>query len=165
MRDGIVTLDDTVPPTGLVVRVHNAYEGYLSRVTGWIEAKLETLARFASDPSSGGGMQATDYLMLMVLNREIPVLRHLHQSRHVHPERLYEKLIGLAGELATFDQGARQAAVYLAYDHDNPREVFTPVVQDIQRLLARDVGRAVRLPLNEVRPNSFAALVLSLIHI
>ncbi|MDF3416153.1 type VI secretion system baseplate subunit TssK [Sulfitobacter sp. M57] len=159
MRDGIVTLDDTVPPTGLVVRVHNAYEGYLSRVVGWIEAKLETLARFASDPSSGGGMQATDYLMLMVLNRELPVLQHLKGMAAVHPERLYEKLIGLAGELSTFDQAGRRAPNYARYEHENPKASFTPVVQDIQRLLARDVGRAIRLPLKEVRANSYAALV------
>ena len=159
VRDGIVSLDDTVPPTALVIASHPAYQGYLTRIIGWIEAKLEGLSRFAADPTSGGGMQATDYLMLMLLNREIPVLRHLNQSRHVHPERLYEKLISLSGELSTFDQGARQAAVYEPYDHDNPRDVFTPVVQDIQRLLSRDVGRAIRLSLNEVRPNSFAALV------
>jgi type VI secretion system protein ImpJ len=159
MRDGIVTLDDTVPPTGLVLAVHPAYEGYLSRVVGWIEAKLETLARYASDPSSGGGMQATDYLMLMVLNRELPVLKHLKGMAAVHPERLYEKLISLAGELATFDQGERRAADYGSYRHDDPKASFTPVVQDIQRLLSRDVGRAVRLPLKEVRANSYAALV------
>lgn len=159
VRDGIVTLDDTVPPVGLTLTVHPAYEGYLSRVIGWIEAKLETLARYASDPSSGGGMQATDYLMLMVLNRELPILRHLKGMGLVHPERLYEKLIGLAGELATFDQGERRVASYAPYKHDMPKESFGPVVQDIQRLLARDVGRAIRLPLREVRANSFAALV------
>ena len=159
MRDGIVTLDDTVPPTGLRLDVHGAYEGYLSRVVGWMEAKLETLARFASDPSSGGGMQATDYLMLMVLNRELPVLRHLKGMAHVHPERLYERLIALAGELSTFDQGERRAPEYSMYQHEDPKATFTPVVQDIQRLLARDVGRAVRLPLKEVRANSYAALV------
>lgn len=159
VRDGVVALDDTVPPTGLTLNVHPAYQGYLSRVIGWMEAKLETLARFASDPSSGGGMQATDYLMLMVLNRELPVLRHLRNSGIVHPERLYQKLISLAGELSTFDQGDRLAPDYAAYDHDAAKSVFSPVVQDIQRLLSRDVGRAVRLPLKEVRPNSFAALV------
>lgn len=159
MRDGIVTLDDTVPPVGMVLRVHPAYEGYLSRVIGWMEAKLETLSRFASDPSSGGGMQATDYLMLMVLNRELPVLRHLRGQANVHPERLYERLASLAGELATFDQGDRKAIDHGGYRHDAPKESFTPVVQDIQRLLARDVGRAIRLPLNEVRANSYAALV------
>lgn len=159
MRDGIVTLDDTVPPVGMVLRVHPAYEGYLSRVIGWMEAKLETLARFASDPSSGGGMQATDYLMLMVLNRELPVLRHLRGQGNVHPERLYEKLASIAGELATFDQGERKAIDHGGYRHDAPKDSFTPVVQDIQRLLARDVGRAIRLPLKEVRANSYAALV------
>ena len=159
MRDGIVTLDDTVPPTGLTLDVHSAFEGYLSRVVGWIEAKLETLSRFASDPSSGGGMQATDYLMLMVLNRELPVLKHLKAQANVHPERLYEKLISLAGELSTFDQGERRAPDYDNYRHDDPKATFSPVVQDIQRLLARDVGRAVRLPLKEVRANSYAALV------
>ena len=159
MRDGIVTLDDTAPPTGLVMSVHPAYEGYLSRALGWMEAKLEMLARYASDPSSGGGMQATDYLMLMLLNRELPVLRHLRHQGLVHPERLYERLISLAGELATFDQGERRARDYGAYRHEDGKASFTPVVQDIQRLLARDVGRAIRLPLSEVRANSYAALV------
>lgn len=159
MRDGIVTLDDTVPPVGLVTRVHPAYEGYLSRVIGWIEAKLDTLARFAADPTSGGGMQATDYLMLMVLNRELPVLRHMQGLANLHPERLYEKLLALAGELSTFDHGARKTPDYARYDHQASRSGFTALVQDIQQLLARDVGRAVRLPLNEVRANSYAALV------
>lgn len=159
VRDGIVSFDDTVPPSGLTLDVHAAFQGYLSRVVGWMEGKLQTLARYASDPSSGGGMQATDYLMLMVLNRELPVLRHFTSSRAVHPERLYEKLISLAGELSTFDQGERLAPEYPAYDHDDPKATFGPVVQDIQRLLARDVGRAVRLKLDEVRPNSFAAIV------
>lgn len=159
MRDGIVSLDDTVPPVGLVLAVHHAYEGYLSRVIGWVEAKLEGLARYAADPSSGGGMQASDYLMLMVLNRELPGLRHMRGMAAVHPERLYTKLIGLAGELSTFDQGERMARDYGGYRHDQPKESFTPVVQDIQQLLARDLGRAIRLPLQERRQNSYAALV------
>jgi len=159
VRDGVVSLDDTVPPTGLILKVHPAFEGYLSRVIGWIEAKLESLARYASDPSAGGGLQSNDYLMLMVLNRTIPGLRHLRHSGHVHPERLFEQLIALAGELSTFDQNERMAGDYGAYDHDDAKGTFTPVVSDIQRLLARDVGRATRLDLKEVRPNSFAALV------
>ncbi len=159
VRDGVISLDDTVPPPALILAVHPVIEGYLSRVIGWIEAKLGSLARYASDPSSGGGMQATDYLMLMTLNREIGVLRHLGHGRAVHPERLYERLIGFAGELATFDNGERMAREYKPYDHGDLKETFTPVVQDIQRLLSRDVGRAVRLDLRQVRQNSFLAEV------
>lgn len=159
LRDGIVTLDDRVPPAALRLPVHPAFDGYLSRVVGWMEAKLETLSRYASDPSSGGGMQSSDYLMLMVLNRELPVLRHLQSMANVHPERLYEKLIGLAGELSTFDQGERHTRAYEDYSHSDPQASFQPVVATIQRLLAREVGRAIRLPLQEVRANSYAALV------
>ncbi len=159
VRDGVISLDDTVPPPALVIAVHPVTVGYLTRVIGWIEAKLESLARYASDPSAGGGMQATDYLMLMTLNRNIGVLRHMATSRAVHPERLYEHLIALAGELATFDQGERMARDYGQYDHGDPKETFGPVVADIQRALSRDVGRAVRLNLNQVRQNSYLAEV------
>lgn len=159
VRDGVVALDDTVPPPALVLQAHPEYLGYLSRVIGWIEARLTNLAQYASDPSSGGGLQSADYLMLLALNRELPVLRHYARSRGVHPERLYERLVGLAGELASFNQKSRLATDYPPYDHDDARSSFAPVVQDIQALLARDLGRAVRLPLIQRSPNSYLAAV------
>lgn len=159
VRDGVISLDDTVPPAGLVLAVHPVLEGFLSRVVGWIEAKLENLARYAADPSAGGGMQAADYLMLMTLNRNIGVLRHLGGLHAVHPELLYRHLVALAGELSTFNDSSRMAPHYAAYDHGDLKATFTPVVQDIQRLLSRDVGRAIRLDLQQVRQNSYLAQV------
>ncbi|MDO5603699.1 MAG: type VI secretion system baseplate subunit TssK [Paracoccus sp. (in: a-proteobacteria)] len=158
VRDGVITLDETVPPPALVIGAHPQLSGYLSRVLGWVEARLETLARYAADPSAGGGMQAADYLMLMALNRSIGHLRHMSRAAAVHPERLYCALVSLAGELSTFD-GNRLAPDYAAYDHDDPKASFGPVVADIQRLLARDMGRAIRLPLRQVRQNSYLAEV------
>ncbi|MFD1881847.1 type VI secretion system baseplate subunit TssK [Paracoccus pacificus] len=159
VRDGVVSLDPTVPPPALIVGAHPQIMGYLTRVIGWIEARLESLSRYAADPSAGGGMQAIDYLMLMVLNREIGVLRHISQIHAIHPERLYERLVGLAGELATFDAGNRLAPKYEPYNHAEPKLSFGPVVADIQRLLSRDIGRAIRLPLRQVRQNSYLAEV------
>jgi type VI secretion system protein ImpJ len=155
MRNGIIAFDDSTPPPALVTRAHPALSGYLDRVSGWVEARLETLARYAADPSSGGGLQATDYLQLMLLNREIAVLRHMARLPALHPEDLYRRLLGIAGELATFNDGARLAAVYPPYDHNDLKASFAPVVQDIQRALSRDVGRAVRLNLRKVRQNSY----------
>lgn len=159
VRDGVVTFDDTLPPPVLVLNAHPVVHGYLQRVIGWIEARLATLSRYAADPSSGGGMQASDYLMLMCLNREIGVLRHYDHTHAIHPERLFERLVGLASELATFDHATRLAPDYAPYDHADPRASFQTVVQDIQRLLSRELGRAQRLHLQQVRQNSYLAEV------
>ncbi len=159
IRDGVISFDDTVAPPALVLAAHPVLLGYVSRVVGWVEAKLETLARYAADPSSGGGMQAADYLMLMTLNREVGILRHMAGLQSVHPEALFRQLVGLAGELATFDNTSRLAPTYDAYDHADPKASFARVVADIQRLLSRDIGRAIRLGLRQVRQNSYLAEV------
>ncbi len=87
-------------------------QGWLDRVIGWIGNKLDELARYAADATAGGGLQSADYLMLQALNREIPVLKHFRSSRYVHPERLYEELLRIAGELRDLRHaGAARARV------------------------------------------------------
>ena len=61
--------------------------------------------------------------------------------------------------MTTFEETDRRARDFGRYRHDAPRETYKPVVDDIRRLLSRDVGRALRLPLEQRRENSFAALV------
>jgi type VI secretion system protein ImpJ len=159
VRDNIVILDDTFPPPVLMLMAHPMVIGWLDRVIGWVETKLESLSRYSADPGAGGGLQATDYFMLLLLNRQINVLRHLRQSRYVHPERLFVELLRFSGELWTFDQDKRQAPEYPPYDHADLKSCLEPVVRDIQRLLSRDVGRATRLELVQVRQNSYLAQV------
>jgi len=159
VRDNVVILDDAFPPPVLTVTAHPVTLGWLDRVIGWVETKLESLARYAADPTAAGGLQATDYFMLLLLNRQINVLRHLRASRYVHPERLFEEFLRFSGELWTFDQDKRQAPPYAPYDHADLKGCIEPVVRDIQRLLSRDVGRATRLDLVQVRQNSYLAQV------
>ena len=94
--------------------------------------------------------------MLQLLNRTIPVLKHLRSSVYVHPERLYTALVSLAGELATFATPERRARLYPAYDHDKLEEVFDPVVRDLQDFLSARLGRrAIRLEIIERAQNAF----------
>jgi type VI secretion system protein ImpJ len=159
VRDNVVILDETFVPPVLTLMSNPVVSGWLDRVIGWVETKLGSLARYAADPSSGGGLQSADYLMLMLLNREVNLLRHLRQQAFVHPERLFETLLRLSGELWTFNNDGRIAPEYAAYDHGDLRACIEPVVRDVQRLLSRDVGRATRLDLRQVRENSYLAMV------
>jgi type VI secretion system protein ImpJ len=158
VRDKNVLFDDKFVPPMLVCSAHPVIDGWLNRIIGWIEAKLEELARYAVDPSSGGGLQSVDYFVLQLLNRQIPVLIHFQRSGYVHPERLYEELLRLAGELATFATTERRAKDYPAYDHDDLENVFTPLVRDIQEFLSARLGRrAISLEIIERAQNAFVS--------
>ncbi len=158
VRDRAILFDRTFAPPVLVTQGHAVVAGWVDRVIGWVDTKLETLSRYAADPSSGGGLQAFDYFMLQMLNREVNVLKHMRNSKYVHPADLYEEFLRLSGELWTFSPG-RLAPEYPAYDHDDLASVFEPMLLDIQRLLSLDLGRAVHLDLLQRGPNAYIAAV------
>jgi type VI secretion system protein ImpJ len=160
VRDRTIVFDEKFAPPVLSCAAHPVVDGWIDRVIGWIDNKLEELARYAADPTAGGGLQSADYFILQLLNRHIPVLKHFRQSRYIHPERLYEEFLRIAGELATFATAERRARTYPAYDHDNLEEVFTPIVRDIQDFLSAQLGRrAIRLEIIERAPNAFVSTI------
>ncbi|MGA0598575.1 type VI secretion system baseplate subunit TssK [Enterovirga sp. CN4-39] len=160
VRDRTIVFDEKFAPPVLSCAAHPVIDGWIDRVIGWIDNKLEELARYAADPTAGGGLQSADYFVLQLLNRHVPVLKHFRQSRYIHPERLYEEFLRIAGELATFATAERRARNYPAYDHDNLEEVFTPLVRDIQDFLSAQLGRrAIRLEIIERAPNAFVSTI------
>lgn len=160
VRDRAVLFDEKFAPPVLVCSAYPVIEGWLDRVIGWIDNKLEELARYAADPTAGGGLQSADYFVLQLLNRSIPVLKHMRRSRFIHPERLFTTFLALAGELATFTTAERRARDYPAYDHDDLENCFAPVVRDIQDYLSANLGRrAIRLEIVERAPNAFMSTI------
>ena len=159
VNDKAIVFDEKLAPPVLMVSAHATVTGWLDRVIGWIETKLEELARFASDARSSGSMQSVDYFILQMLNRQIPVLRHMRGSKYVHPERFYIELLRLAGELSTYSTTERRLKPYQPYDHDNLDGSFAPVLTDIQRFLSVDISRAIRLDIIERATNAFLVTV------
>jgi type VI secretion system protein ImpJ len=160
VHDKTLVFDEKFAPPVLLVAAYPTVEGWLDRVIGWIGAKLDELARYASDPTAGGGLQSADYLMLQMLNRESPVLAHFRRSRAVHPERLYEEFLRIAGELATFATPERRARDYDPYVHDDLERAFAPLLRDIQDFLSAQLDRrAIRLELIERAANAYVSTI------
>jgi type VI secretion system protein ImpJ len=158
IRDRALVFDQKFAPPVLISAAHPVISGWIDRVIGWIDNKLEELARYAADPSAGGGLQSVDYFMLQALNRTIPLLRHLGQSGYTHPERIYTTFTTLAGELATFAALDRRARTYPAYDHDHLEDVFDPIMRDLQEFLSANLGRrAIRLELIQRATNAYVS--------
>ena len=160
VRDKTIVFEERFVPPVLTLAAHPQALGWVDRSIGWIETKLEELSRYAADPGSGGGLQSADYLVLQLLNRAMPLMRHLRASRYTHPERAYGELLRLVGELATFSTPERRAKQYPAYDHDDLEATFGPVVRDLQAFLsARLSRRAIRLDLIERASNAFISTI------
>jgi type VI secretion system protein ImpJ len=158
IRDKVILFDQKFAPPLLICAAHPVVMGWLDRVIGWVDNKLEELARYAADPSAGGGLQSTDYFVLQLLNRTSPQLKHSRSSAYVHPERLYTAFTALAGELATFATRERQARSYPSYDHNDLENVFEPLMRDLQEFLSASLGRrAIRLEIIERAPNAFVS--------
>src|SRR5690349_15136345 len=156
VRDKTIVLDEKYVPPVLVCHAHPVVEGWIDRAIGWIDNKLEELARYAADPTAGGGLQSVEYLVLQLLNRHIAVLNHFRRSSYIHPERLYEEFLRLVGELATFATTERRARSYPQYDQDDLENVFGPVIRDLQDFLSARLGRrAIRLEIVERANNAF----------
>jgi len=159
VTDKTIVYDERFAPSALTISAHATLTGWLDRVIGWVETKLEELSRFASDPRSGGTMQSVDYFILQMLNRQSPTLKHMRTSKYVHPERLYVELLRLAGELSTYSTKERRLRDYEPYDHDNLETSFSPVLADIQRFLSVDISRAIRVDIVERATNAFLATI------
>ncbi|MCH8506137.1 MAG: type VI secretion system baseplate subunit TssK, partial [Ectothiorhodospiraceae bacterium] len=124
----------------------------LADVIGLLQQRGEALAaRFNDSAAKAGGSSAiADFLLLQLINRAEPRLRHLEQYGHVHPERLYTELVTLAGELSTFTTAAKRPLAVAPYRHEDPAPAFQSVCDVLGRELSTVLEQtAISLPVED----------------
>jgi len=148
--------DGTVVPDGkFIPSVYNCLDepvlhGLGDEVLGLLKHRAEALAARVSDSGRGGVAEIADFLLLIIVNRSIPLLSHLCQRNGLHPEDLYRALVSLAGELAAFASQDKMARGYPAYRHDALNETFEPVLIDLRNALSMVIEQnAISIPLVE----------------
>ncbi|USI74911.1 type VI secretion system baseplate subunit TssK [Sphingomonas morindae] len=157
-RNGALLFDERYIPPALDIRASPRLAGFLADIIGRATQRIEELARRAVEATDGGAESFANFLLLQALNRWTPQLEHLARLPMVHPERLFEALLGMAGELATLTTAERRPPRLPAYDHGQLRESFEPVVEVIQAALSAVYDRAaVQLPLKQAGPGAYTA--------
>ena len=148
-----------MPPV-LLCAAHPIVNGWIDRVIGWIDNKLEELARYAADPTAGGGLQSVDYFVLQLLNRHIPVLQHFRGIGLSASRAAVRRAAAPGRRTRDVRDPERRAREYPAYDHDDLENVFAPVMRDIQDFLSARLGRrAIRLEIIERAQNAFISTI------
>ncbi|MBC7476677.1 MAG: type VI secretion system baseplate subunit TssK, partial [Pseudorhodobacter sp.] len=90
----------------------------------------------------------TDFLLLMVCNRALPLIKHLGTIENVHPATVFAEGIRLAGELSTFMATDKRAPDIPAYQHDNLTRTFAPLIRVLRQYLSSVLeATAISIPL------------------
>jgi type VI secretion system protein ImpJ len=139
--DNRVVLDRRYIPPMADVGADPALASILRDVHGLLHQRGDAMAARVSQPGPGGVAEIADFLWLQVINRHEPLFGHLATMAPLHPERLYEGCVQLAGELCTFTQDSRRPVAYPTYRHDDLAGSFAPVVADIRRSLTMMLER------------------------
>jgi type VI secretion system ImpJ/VasE family protein len=157
---GALVFDDRYIPSTLDLSASTRLGGFLADIIGRAAQRIEELAIRAVEATDGGTETIANFLLLQVLNRCHAQLLHLAALPMVHPERLYESFLGMAGELATLTSGDRRPPAFPAYNHEKLQQCFEPVIDTIQAALSAVYDRSsIMLPLVEAAPGAYTSRI------
>ena len=135
--DGSLVLDGDFLPTVLSCDASPRLGSHLSEIRGLLQHRASAIAARLSSTSGKSTAEISDFLVLMLLNRNETVLRHLGALPDLHPEELYRTLLALAGELATFTESATNRPPALPdYRQNDLRACFGPLMAFLREALS-----------------------------
>lgn len=157
---GRVILDDQFIPPTLDARGSERLKAMITDIIGRADQRVEELSVRAVEATRGGAETFASFLLLQALNRWSPMLAHQKGLPALHPERLYETFVSMAGELSTLALPQRRPPVFPTYDHENLQGVFQPPFELLQVALSMEIARSAgQLPLESVGPGAYTARV------
>ena len=150
--DGSVMLDPDFIPCHLNVVGVPTLHRFINEMSGLMRERAKNIATRIGSPSQGGVADVSDFMLLQALNRLQPNLQHLASLRSLHPERLYQALSTICGELATFTDESRMPPQFTVYQHEMPTESFRTLMMKLRQSLSIVLEpRAVSIQLQKRR--------------
>lgn len=150
-------LDAAFIPPSLSIRSAPLLFLQLRRLVDALQAKVSALYGHHREPSKhviefrSGDMSS--FWLLHTASTAYASLSHYFHHPALHPERLYEQLLGLAGSLMTFSKSWTLADLP-AYQHADPGPAFATLHQIIRELLDTVISsKYFAIALREVKPS------------
>lgn len=145
-----IVLDETFLPTCLDCSASTKLKGFISELQGLLEHRCEALVGRVTEGGRGGVAEVADFLMLLLVNRSLPLITHLANLPGLHPEAFYRSALQLAGELATFTAEQKRAPDFPAYQHNDQEKTFAPLMKELRHSLSMVLEQnAISIPLEE----------------
>ncbi|OOF70622.1 type VI secretion system baseplate subunit TssK [Rodentibacter caecimuris] len=145
--DHQIILDDSFYPMSLNIKAIPAFVKKLSELSELIALRAKGIGERVGQPEQSGVADVNDFLMLLALNRALPLVKSMVRSGKNHPLSVYELLASLRSELATFVLKDRFSETFYDYVHTDPVLSLDPLYNDIKSYLSVVANtRVVSLP-------------------
>jgi len=133
--DDSVVLDPNFYPCAAALPASAPLLAVCKDIHGMLHQRATELAGRLGTPNASDTSQLVQFLLLQMINRYKPLLKHIVEAESDHPERLYRELVQLAGELATITSADRLSGDYPKYLHRDQYTSFNPVIESIRQSL------------------------------
>jgi len=158
--DRQVVLSEHFIPTVMHARTAGRLASFTSELLGLLHQRGEALAGRVAATGRGAAAEFADFLMLQAVNKYEPLMAHYAAQGDLHPEKLFQVLVSVAGELATFTATAKRPPKFPTYRHERLRESFEPVILALRESLSKVlVQSAISIPIEPRRFGISVAIV------
>ncbi len=149
--DGALRLDTSFIAPVVNNARHSMLANFCQDLHGLLRQKGAALQRMLQPGSGRGGIsEVGDFLKLQFVNHWEAAVAHWVAVGTIHPERLFDQMVRMVGELSTFTPERRLLKALPLYDHDDLRSCFAPLmVQLRQSLIDTDQPKAMQIALQE----------------
>ena len=152
--------DDAFVPPCLAIEASPTLHHRLRQLIDALQAKVNALYGFHREPTKNiiefRSGDIASFWLLHTANAAFAALIHLYKHAALHPERLFQELLRLAGQLMTFSKGYALADLP-AYSHDDPGPAFEQLDTILRELLETVIStRYFAIALDQVRPSFYA---------
>ncbi len=159
-EDGSVIIDQDYIAPILNCHASTKLAGYLRELYGTLQFRSEELAHRVANPSMHGTKVMTDFFLLQLINRYESFIKHLNNKRNVAPQDLYEELLKLAGELATYTSTNKRLTSFPEYKHEDLYGTFERLMGILREFLITVLDKnVVSLQIQESKQGIKVALL------
>lgn len=147
---------DFIPPSSSI-KASEALQLMTRRVLDILQAKVDALYGHHREPSKNiiefRSGDIASFWLLHTASQYYASILHLFQNPKLHPERLFQEMLSLAGALMTFSKSYSLSDLP-TYTHDQPTACFLKLDRVIRDLLETVIStRYFAIALSEVKPS------------
>jgi type VI secretion system protein ImpJ len=149
--------DPSFIPPGLSIGGAPALKALLDRLLEALQAKVQSLQGHMREPSRNviefRSGDVSSFWLLHTVSTSAAALMHYVRNPELHPERLFEALLALAGAMMTYSK--QYALIHLpGYRHEDPAQCFTALDRIIRDLLDTVIStKYFAIALTEEKPS------------